>query len=146
MADMSDETIDMLRADLAAVEAGETEGLVFAAGHGIQSRRWRFAWENESLAVDFDLPIGRVLSDEEVQKSDNAEIAAAIRMALVLISACDRFVEPGCRLYVAHDGGTASWRVVSGDGEVLDDADDWASLAARLDAAMPEEEDVVFLP
>ncbi len=62
------------------------------------------------------------------------------------VQPADRFVEPGCRLYVAHDGGTASWRVVSGDGEVLDDADDWASLAARLDAAMPEEEDVVFLP
>ena len=144
---MNDETIDMLRADLAAIEAGETEALSFVSGHGFQSRRWRFAFENDNLSIDFDLPLGCVLADEEARKAENAEVSAAIRMALVLISAWTEDAASGGRLCVAHDGETASWRLISGDGEVLDDADDWASLVAKLDAEIPEEEKaVIFWP
>ena len=132
-------TIDRLRADLAAIESGDTETLHFAAGHGIQSRRWRFAWENGNLSIDFDLPLGRVLSDEEAQAADRGEIAAAIRMALVLLSVGPRSIDPACRLSVTHDGETAAWRLISGDGEIIEEADDWTRLSAKLDDSMPSE-------
>ena len=48
--------------------------------------------ETKALAIDVDLPWGRVLSGEEAQAADAAEVGAACRMALLLL--------------VAHEAGT----------------------------------------
>lgn len=81
-----DQTIEELREAAATLEQG---GLPerFAAGHGIQSRRFRFEWQDEVLSLDFDLPCARLLSDEETQREEGAEAAAACRMGMLLLAA-----------------------------------------------------------
>ena len=78
-----------LKAALSDLESGE--GLTrFVGGHGIQSRVFEFEWDEPSLGIRFRLPCGRLLSDEESQKEDDAEIGAAIRMAVLLLSTVGR--------------------------------------------------------
>ena len=84
----NEETIEELRAALAELESGE--GLSrFVEGHGLQSRFFAFSWKSEGLSIDFNLPCGRVLSDEEEQALDAARVGAALRMAILLLTAAD---------------------------------------------------------
>ena len=79
------EAIDELRAACAELESGE--GLTrLVGGHGIQSRLFAFEWDEPALGIKFHLPYDRLLSSEESQKSDNEEIGAAIRMAILLLT------------------------------------------------------------
>lgn len=137
------ETIALLRQALASFEAGG-DPVPYVAGHGLQSRRLRFEWEEPALSIDLDLPIDRVLSDEDTQAADAADAAAALRMALLLLTAAEEgllAVEGEARLAVAHDGETASWASYAPDGELLADGDDWAPLVARLEAAFHDTSD-----
>ena len=112
----NEETIEELRAALAELESGE--GLSrFVEGHGLQSRFFAFSWKSEGLSIDFNLPCGRVLSDEEEQALDAARVGAALRMAILLLTAAD--------------GGKL------GDG--------WDALVARLDAALPDGAEVLII-
>lgn len=98
----NEETIEELRAALAELESGE--GLSrFVEGHGLQSRFFAFSWKSEGLSIDFNLPCGRVLLDEEEQALDAARVGAALRMAILLLTAAD-----GGKLYnrlVAMESG-----------------------------------------
>lgn len=137
------ETLARLREALASLEAGGDPD-PYTAGHGLQSRRLRFSWDEPALAIDLDLPVGCVLSDEETQSADAAEAAAALRMALLLLTAadCGRLaVEGESRLTVTHDGETAFWTSYAPDGELLAEGDDWSPLAARLAASFPDTPD-----
>lgn len=137
------ETIESLQRALASLEAGG-EPDPFMAGHGIQSRRLRFEWNEPALRIDFDLPVVCVLSDEEVQAADAAEAVAALRMAILLLTAAelDRLAVDGeARLAVTHDGETATWRSYGPDGESAAEGDDWTGLAARLEATFPATSD-----
>ena len=142
------ETMEALRADLAALEAGG-EPVRFAAGHGLQSRVFRFEWDEPSLRIDLELPFARVLSDEETQAADAAELGAAVRMAILLLAAADgeALLSGGeARLSVSHDGTTPRWSAAGADGEILDEADDWSALAARRDSAFPGSAATVIWP
>ena len=78
-------TIAALNAALEELESGE--GLSrFLDGHGLMSRRVEFEWREPKLEIDFRLPYARVLADEESQQDDDAEIGAAIRMAILLLT------------------------------------------------------------
>ena len=81
---------------LEEIESGE--GLSTSVeGHGIQSRVFRFEWSEPKLQISYELPTGRVLSGEDAEKDDEAEIAAAIRMALILLRAArDGKLEAAC--------------------------------------------------
>lgn len=133
------ETIELLQQALASLETGGDPD-PYMAGHGLQSRRLRFAWDEPALGIDFDLPIFCVLSDEEIQAADAAEAAAALRMAILLLAAAeqDRLAVDGeARLTVTHDGETAAWCSYAPDGEIVAQGDDWDALAARLEATFP---------
>lgn len=143
MSESRAETLALLRGALASLEAGGDPD-PYTAGHGLQSRRLRFAWDEPALAIDLDLPIGCVLSDEETQAADAAEAAAALRMALLLLTAVEDgrlAVDGESRLTVTHDGETASWASYSPAGELLSEGDDWSPLAARLATAFPDTPD-----
>ena len=74
--------IEELRSAFAEIES--TAGLTrLVGGHGIQSRVFEFEWREPSLEISFRLPYARVLSDEATQKEGDAEISAAIRMAIL---------------------------------------------------------------
>ena len=92
-----DDTLEERRAEalveledaLEEIVSGE-ELSSFVEGHGIQSRVFRFEWSEPSLQISYELLTGRVLSGEEAEKRDEAEIAAAIRMAILLLSTVER--------------------------------------------------------
>lgn len=137
------ETIEELRAAVAALDVGEEVGR-FMEGHGLQSRRFRFEWRDDALDIDIDLPWARVLSDEETQAADIAEIGAACRMAILLLTASEAGVllhanDGEARLIVSCDDDGTSYAVLDADGETLDEGDDWSVLAARLEAAFPAD-------
>ncbi len=127
--------IEELRAELNGFEAGE--GLSrFVDGHGLQSNMFRFDWDDPMLRISFELPYACVLSEEEQQADDNAEISASIRMAILLLVAAEGgtlLQEGEARLSVTHDGDSFGWAVYDADGYLLDDAEEWDSLAARLE-------------
>ena len=130
-----------LRAALAEIESGA--GLTrLVGGHGIQSRVFEFEWSEPSLKIDFRLPYGRVLSDEESQKEDDEEIGAAIRMGILLLMTADRsdgasMVEVACT-----EHGT-SYAVYAADGTLEDSGDDWGPLVRRLENALGDAPDAV---
>jgi hypothetical protein len=134
------EAIGELRAALAEIESGE--GLSrLVGGHGLQSRVFEFEWNEPSLGLSFRLPCGRILSDEEAQKDDDAEIGAAIRMAIFLLATADR-MESESRMEVSCDDHGTAYAVYSADGELEDSGTDWAPLVKRFetefgDAAEP---------
>ena len=131
--------INGLHAAIAALDVGE-EPVEFIGGHGLQSRRFRFAWRDEALAIDIDLPWGRVLSGEEAQAADAAEVGAACRMALLLLVAHEAGTllhEGEARLSASCDERGTRYAVFDAEGETLDEGDDWAVLTARLEAAFP---------
>ena len=128
------EAVAELRAAFAELESGE--GLTrLVGGHGIQSRVFEFEWREESLAISFRLPCGRVLQDEESQKEDDEEIGAAIRMAMLLLSTAGRR-EKASRLEVSCDDRGSAYAIYTADGELEDSGTDWAPLVKRLEAEL----------
>ena len=137
--------IEELRAAFAELESGA--GLTrLVGGHGIQSRVFEFEWREPSLEISFRLPYARVLSDEAVQKEGDAEIGAAIRMAILLLTMAGR-MESATRIEVScSDRGTA-YAVYAADGELEDSGTDWAPLVKRLEAELgdaPEPVSVIW--
>ena len=128
-----------LRAALAELEGGE--GLSrFVGGHGLMSRVFEFRWEEPALQIDFRLPYGRVLVDEEEQKGDDAEIGAAIRMAMLLLTVeglKDGSLD-GLGASVWADGNGVGYSIIDGEGNMVDAGDDWTGLVRRLETALPE--------
>ena len=143
----NEETIEELRAALAELESGE--GLSrFVEGHGLQSRVFAFSWESEGLSIDFELPCERVLSDEEDQALDAARVGAALRMAILLLSVAAEgklLAEGEARISVSADEDGARYAIVGPDGEEIDAGEDWDPLVARLDAALPDGDDVQII-
>lgn len=136
-------TLTALREALAELERGEGCG-TFMEGHGLQSRRFHFEWREPSLEIDFRLPWGRVLSDEEQQQLDDVRIGAACRMAILLLSAAGEgslLAEGEARLSVSAEESGERYAIFGPDGAVMDSAGDWGTLVARLAAAFPEESD-----
>lgn len=143
------ETIEELRAALAELESGE--GLSrFVEGHGLQSRVFVISWESEELSIDFELPCERVLSDEEERALDALRVGSALRLAILLLSAAAEgrlLAEGEAGLSVAADEDGVRYAVSGPDGGVIDEAEDWDPLVARLDAALPDGDDVqIFWP
>ena len=137
-----EETIAELNAALAELEGGE--GLSrFVGGHGLMSRRFEFEWREPTLEIDFRLPYARVLSDEESQKDDDAEVGAAIRMAILLLTVEGRKSDggDGVSLNVWVDETGAGYSILDGQGELVDSGDDWSGLVHRLESALPEGEE-----
>ncbi|MBR4674513.1 MAG: hypothetical protein IKP00_08615 [Victivallales bacterium] len=130
-----------LRAALICLDAGENLSH-FVEGHGLQSQVFRFSWSEPTLSIDLELPYACVLEDAEEQAADNEEIAASIRMAILLMVAAGNgtLLQDGeGRLAVFHDDDTLGWAVYDSDGYLLDDADDWDTLVARLENAVPSD-------
>ena len=131
--------MEELRVELTGFEAGE--GLSrFVEGHGLQSHVFRFRWSEPTLSIDLELPYACVLSDAEEQAADDAEIAASIRMAILLMVAAGSgtlLLDGEGRLAVFHDGDALGWAVYDVEGNLLDDAEDWETLVARLENAVP---------
>ena len=137
--------VEELRAAFAELESGE--GLTrFVGGHGIQSRVFEFVWSDPALEISFRIPYARVLSDEASQKEDDAEIGAAIRMAILLLTAAGR-MESASRIEVScNDRGTA-YAVYAADGELEDSGTDWAPLLKRFESelgAAPESLSIIW--
>jgi len=125
------EAVEELRAAFAELESGERLTR-FVGGHGIQSRVFEFEWSEPALGISFRIPYGRVLSDDASQKDDDEEIGAAIRMAILLLTATRR-AEPKSRIEVSCDDRSTSYAVYSADGELEDSGTDWAPLVKRLE-------------
>ena len=134
-----------LKAALAEMESGA--GLThLVGGHGIQSRVFEFAWDEPALGIRFRLPYARLLQDEASQKEDDAEIGAAIRMAMLLLATAGRR-EPSSRLEVSCDDRGTGYAVYTADGELEDSGTDWASLVKRLEAELgdsPESLSIIW--
>ena len=154
------ENIDTTIADLEAIVSGIETGALparFVQGHGLQSRRFRFDWSDDVLALHFDLPCCRVLSGDEQWRADEAEIAAACRMGLLLLAAhADgkllHDAEGEAMLAATCDDSGARYEIRDAEGETLDAGDGWTVLAARLegtfapDAGTAEEAVSIILP
>lgn len=126
--------IEELRAAFAEIESGA--GLTrLVGGHGIQSRVFEFEWREPSLEISFHLPYARVLSDEEAQKDDDAEIGAAIRMAILLLKTAGS-MESASRIEVSCSGRGTAYAIYAADGELEDSDTDWAPLVKRLEAEL----------
>ena len=141
-AEKREETIAELNAALVELESGE--GLSrFAGGHGLMSRRFEFGWSEPALEIDFRLPYGRVLSDDEPQEDDDAEIGAAIRMAILLLTVEGRKSDgaDGMAVSVWADENGAGYSLRDAQGEIVDSGDDWSGLVHRLESVLPEGEE-----
>jgi len=141
-AETREETIAALNAALAELEGGE--GLSrFVGGHGFMSRRFEFDWREPTLEIDFRLPYARILHDEESQKDDDAEIGAAIRMAILLLTAEDRKNDGGDGMAVSVwvDENGAGYSIRDGQGELVDSGGDWSGLVHRLESSLSEGEE-----
>jgi len=140
-AETREETIAALNAALTELEGDE--GLSrFVGGHGLMSRRFEFNWRESTLEIDFRLPYARVLADEESQKDDDAEIGAAIRMAIVLLTVEGRKADGinGLAVSVWADESGLGYSIRDAQGELVDSGDDWSGLVHRLESALPEGE------
>lgn len=139
-----------LEAALQEIELGE--GLsTNVEGHGIQSRVFRFDWREPALQISYELPTGRVLSGEETQKRDDAEISAAIRMALILLRAVmdGKIAVAGYgSVSVSCDDSGARYAIYAPDGNLIEEAEGWTGLVARLENIFDEssEEFVIIWP
>ena len=135
-------TIDELHGALAQLESGE--GLSrFVEGHGLNSNYFSFSWSEPTLDIDIELPYACVLTEADEQADDDAEISASIRMAILLLIAAGNgtLLQDGeARLSVFNDGDSIGWTVYGTDDDILDDAEEWDSLAARLENAVPVDD------
>jgi hypothetical protein len=128
------EAAEELRAALAELESGE--GLTrFVGGHGVQSRAFEFEWSDPTLEISFRIPYARVLSDDASQKADDEEVGAAIRMAMLLLSAAARVAETS-RIEVSCSERGTSYAVYAADGELEDSGTDWAPLVKRFESEL----------
>jgi hypothetical protein len=142
MDETREESIAELRAALGELESGE--GLLrFVGGHGLMSRTFEFTWSEPALEIDFRLPYARVLADEESQKEDNAEVGAAIRMALLLLTVEGLKAEDLKEVRTSVWAGEAGvgYSMVDGEGNVVESGDDWSGLVRRLESVLPEGEE-----
>ena len=139
-----EDAIAELRAALGELESGE--GLSrFVGGHGLMSCLFEFQWNEPALEIDFRLPYARVLAEEESQKEDDAEIGAAIRMAILLLTVAAEgklLFDGEAALYVSADEDGASYSIKGRNGEMVDAGDDWASLVERLNAVISDDGDI----
>lgn len=135
-----EDVIAELRAALVELEGGAGLSL-FVGGHGLMSRRFEFSWSEPTLDINFQLPYARVLADEESQQEDDAEVGAAIRMAILLMTVESRkFNEEGLRVSVwATDAGTG-YSIWGENGEEVESGDDWSGLVHRLELVLPDDE------
>lgn len=133
-----DERIAAIAALNVALEELDTEeGLTsFVEGHGIQSLFFVWRWNDERRRIDFHLPYARVLETEEEQKEDCAEIAAAIKMALLLLSLGNTLEE---RIEVDCDEDGTRYSVRTTDGELVYSGDDWRTLLNRIETILPSD-------
>ncbi len=134
-----EETLAELRTALAKLESGG-ELLRFVGGHGLMSRVFQFEWSEPALKIDFRLPYALVLADEEEQRAADAEIGAAIRMAILLLTIenmKDGGLE-GLDTSVWADANGVGYSIRDGEGEVMDSGEDWSGLVHRLETALPE--------
>ena len=126
------EAAEALRGAFAELESGE--GLTsFVGGHGFQSRVFEFAWSDPELEISFRIPYARVLSDEASQREDDAEIGAAIRMAILLLSTAGRI---GPRIEVSCDDRGTTYAIYDSDGELEDSGTDWTPLVKRFETEL----------
>ena len=134
-----DEAIAELQCALGELEGGE--GLLhFVGGHGLMSRRFEFKWSEPALEIDFRLPYARVLGDEESQKADDAEVGAAIRMAILLLTVESQKAEclEGTIVRVWADENGVGYSMMDMEGNTVDSGDDWTGIVGRLEEALPE--------
>ncbi len=130
-------------ADLNAIIRDPGASAPFIEGHGLQSRRFRFEWRDDLLSINFDLPCCRVLASEEEQLDDDAEIAAACRMAILLLvvresGALLRDEESAMAVSCDEDG--TFYCIRDAKGETVDEGGDWNVLAGRLEFALPNSD------
>ena len=139
-----EDAIAELRVALGELESGE--GLSrFVGGHGLMSCLFEFQWNDPALEIDFRLPYARVLAEKESQKEDDAEIGAAIRMAILLLTVAAEgklLFDGEAALYVSADEDGASYSIKGPNGEMVDAGDDWASLVERLNAVISDDGDI----
>ena len=141
-AETRNETIAALNAALAGLENGEGISR-FTGGHGFMSRRFEFEWSEPALEIDFRLPYARILADEETQADDAAEIGAAIRMAILLLTVEGRKADGDEVMEVsvwANETGVG-YSIQDGQGELVDSGDGWSGLVHRLESALSEGEE-----
>ena len=137
------EAVEELRAAFAELESGE--GLTrLVGGHGIQSRVFEFEWSEPALEISFRMPYARVLSDEASQKDDDEEIGAAIRMAILLLTAAGR-MESVSRIEVSCDDRGTTYAVYAAGGELEDSGTDWGPLVKRLEAELGDDSEPVSI-
>ena len=134
-----EEAVAELQAALGDLKSGE--GLSrFLGGHGIMSRLFEFKWSEPTLEIDFRLPYARVLGDEESQRDDDAEVGAAIRMAMLLLTVegqKDNSLE-GSKVSVWADEKGVGYSLSDADGNTTESGDGWSGIVNRLEAALPE--------
>ncbi|MBQ7178653.1 MAG: hypothetical protein IJS08_14660 [Victivallales bacterium] len=82
---------------------------------------FRFDWDEPVLRISLELPWACVLSDEEQQVGNDAEISASIRMAILLLVAGEKgtlLQEGEARLTVTNDDDTLWWAVYDAEGNL----------------------------
>jgi len=137
------DAVEELRAAFAEIESGE--GLThLVGGHGLQSRVFEFRWSDPALEINFSLPYGRILSDEETQKGDDAEIGAAIRMAILLLLTAGR-MESVSKIEVSCSDRISTYAVYSADGELEDSGTDWEPLVKRLESELGDSQENISI-
>ena len=139
--------INELQTALAELESCE-ELTRFISGHGLQSRQFQFSWHEPSLHIDCHLPFARVFMDEQTQRQDEAEICAAVKVALLLLNAAAkgtllREEEAGLSVTMREEG--VLYRILGSEGETLDADSDLHVLISRLELTLPGEADQSIL-
>ena len=135
VAEQRTEAAEALCSALGELESGNALS-DFVEGHGLQSWYFVFSWRSDWLSISFRLPYARVLSGEEEVSFDNARIGAAIRMAMLLLSAtsAEAILHDGeAELSVEAGEFGVRYAVSGSDGEEIDSAEDWQPLVARLE-------------
>ena len=135
VAEQRTEAAEALRSALGELESGNALS-GFVEGHALQSWHFVFSWRSDWLSIEYRLPYARVLSGEEEVSFDNARIGAAIRMAMLLLSAtsAEAILHDGEAELSVEAGEFGVRYAVSGpDGEEIDSAEDWQPLVARLE-------------
>ena len=131
-----------LQAALGELERGD--GLShFLGGHGLMSRVFEFKWSEPTLEIDFRLPYARVLGDEESQKEDDAEVGAASRMAMLLLTVEGQEGKAleGMRVSVWADEKGVGYSLSDAEGDTSESGDDWSGIVSRLEADLPKDKE-----
>ena len=149
LAKKREESITELLAAIDEINSG-TEMTHFVNGHGLQSRYFKFAWNDPALGIDFRLPYDCVLSDDETQQANTWEIGAALRLAVLLLDAANRgalFQEGEDFLNISLDEGGAQYRIFSSEGDQIESGEGLEALVRRLEMSLhgnpnPETQDL----